>query len=817
MIATSIMDNASESSSQPSRGAHRTPMEASMEDISSGVPLHQAAALYECLAEMPTIAKAEFVGLLDEMVLLTLNYKDHATMTTSQRALQILLEPEAHSTSLIVANQGLPGVPVDPAVKLDFAMHSDSLSRVRLREETVEGKKRRFVEVWINVTREYCIEVTESHGSFCTDETFSSSSAIRPEDFKDETVPISILYEAGTISDPSVEDPLERFRYQAPMGEKFAKDLQPGLFLLRIWRDRPASLVQLVSPEKDRILGQACFIGTERIAATGYDAVSGGRRLGQVYCTNRPSTVQTFRVPPDESAKEIGMRNRQVVKKAEVVVLYSPKVIDLSTPGRSARSPRSLPEFPCSGDKEWTVIWLETPSEGPHNSSSAVLKATERKDGVIELEEVLPLDHKSTHDGVEGQYLGQLARQPFFRFGQDWFLVLSSIHECQNVVRVHRVRDRDLTWECSTRESSEALLATSADRRQILTTSTHFRQPPQLCLWDLEFKEGSVEHACCSVIWAAHSGGGAKEVASQLKAITSRVVDIPHTGLTSSEESDERPEDTVEAIVISAHGDSEEAPPCILYPHGGPHGASTIDWSPGVAALVLLGYTVILPNYHGSTGRSPAFVDSLIGKCGTLDIDDCVATIKWAIEEGVADKDQVYFQGGSHGGFIGCHVAGRSDVKGLWKAIALRNPVTHIGEMWATTDIRDWDMAELGLPYSFDAPPPFLSPENFKALSDASPARLVDKVEAPVLMLLGDSDQRVPPTQGLAYYHALCSRIERQWEAERSGVGRAPRLRAECLWFKGADHALDTVESARGAWLATWKWFEEARRGREVE
>jgi acylaminoacyl-peptidase len=109
-----------------------------------------------------------------------------------------------------------------------------------------------------------------------------------------------------------------------------------------------------------------------------------------------------------------------------------------------------------------------------------------------------------------------------------------------------------------------------------------------------------------------------------------------------------------------------------------------------VAALVLLGYTIILPNYHGSTGRSPAFVDSLVGKCGTLDIDDCVATIKWAIEEGVADKEQVYFQGGSHGGFIGCHVAGRSDVKGLWKAIALRNPVTHIGEMWATTDIRDW-------------------------------------------------------------------------------------------------------------------------------
>lgn len=126
-------------------------------------------------------------------------------------------------------------------------------------------------------------------------------------------------------------------------------------------------------------------------------------------------------------------------------------------------------------------------------------------------------------------------------------------------------------------------------------------------------------------------------------------------------------------------------------------------------------------------------------------------------------------------------------------------------------------MAELGLPYPFDAPPPFLSPENFKTLSDASPARLVDKVEAPVLMLLGDSDQRVPPTQGLAYYHALRSRVERETDGVRSRSGNTSRLRAECLWFKGADHALDTVESARGAWLATWKWFEEARRGEEVK
>jgi hypothetical protein len=147
-----------------------------MENISSDTSLQEAASLYECLAEMPTIAKAEFVGLCDEMVVLTLNYKDHARMTTSQRVLHIPTESAESGSALSCATQGLAGVPVDPAVKLDFAMHSDSCSRVILREETVEGKKRRFVEVWINATREYSIEVTDSHGSFCTDGQYIDAS-----------------------------------------------------------------------------------------------------------------------------------------------------------------------------------------------------------------------------------------------------------------------------------------------------------------------------------------------------------------------------------------------------------------------------------------------------------------------------------------------------------------------------------------------------------------------------------------------------------------------------------------------------------------
>lgn len=181
LIEASTMDLTSSSSSSSSSfdtaPQTRPAMDAPMEDVSSHTSLQAAASLYECLAEMPTIAKAEFVGLSDDMVVLTLNYKDHATMATSQRVLHIPTESAERGSSRTCLNQGLAGVAVDPAIKLDFAVHSDSLSRVRLREQTVEGKTRRFVEVWLDVTREYSIEVTESHGSFCTDGQYTDPAA----------------------------------------------------------------------------------------------------------------------------------------------------------------------------------------------------------------------------------------------------------------------------------------------------------------------------------------------------------------------------------------------------------------------------------------------------------------------------------------------------------------------------------------------------------------------------------------------------------------------------------------------------------------
>jgi len=140
----------------------------------------------------------------------------------------------------------------------------------------------------------------------------------------------------------------------------------------------------------------------------------------------------------------------------------------------------------------------------------------------------------------------------------------------------------------------------------------------------------------------------------------------------------------------------------------------------------------------------------------------------------------------------------------------MRNPVISAGEI-STTDIPDWYYAEFGLEYPiFSTPsaaeppvqsraaPPVMSPEIFERVHRMSPIAHVDAVRASVLLLIGASDLRVAPTQGIEYYHAL-----RQRQKENA--------RVEMLVFDGESHPLEGVEAARVGWEASrdfFKWAE---------
>jgi dipeptidyl aminopeptidase/acylaminoacyl peptidase len=128
----------------------------------------------------------------------------------------------------------------------------------------------------------------------------------------------------------------------------------------------------------------------------------------------------------------------------------------------------------------------------------------------------------------------------------------------------------------------------------------------------------------------------------------------------------------------------------------------------------------------------------------------------------------------------------------FYGATILRNPVITVPELASTSDIPDWSYAQFGIPY--DAPSPgFVSKELFEKLQEASPITYADKIKAPVLLFLGEDDQRVPNSQGKALYHFL----------------KGANKKVEMLVFPKNGHALDKVEAARVGWLKGLNWFRE--------
>ena len=97
--------------------------------------------------------------------------------------------------------------------------------------------------------------------------------------------------------------------------------------------------------------------------------------------------------------------------------------------------------------------------------------------------------------------------------------------------------------------------------------------------------------------------------------------------------------------------------PLVVVVHGGPTWLWPDSFAPVEAAglalpLVAAGAAVLLPNPRGSSGRGQNYAEAVIGRMGSIDLDDILAGVAYVSRDGVIDPKRTAVMGLSYGGYL---------------------------------------------------------------------------------------------------------------------------------------------------------------------
>jgi dipeptidyl aminopeptidase/acylaminoacyl peptidase len=191
-----------------------------------------------------------------------------------------------------------------------------------------------------------------------------------------------------------------------------------------------------------------------------------------------------------------------------------------------------------------------------------------------------------------------------------------------------------------------------------------------------------------------------------------------------------------------------ERVPLVLVVHGGPEAHFANGWlttysRPG-QLLAARGFAVFYPNYRGSTGRGLEFAKTSQADPAGKEFDDLVDAVDHLIAAGLVDRERVGVTGGSYGGYATAWSATRHSERFAAGVmfVGISEKVAKLG----TSDIP----VEL---YSVHARRwPW---ENWQLMLERSPVYWVEQARTPLLILGGDADPRVHPSQSLVLYRYL--------------------------------------------------------------
>lgn len=670
-----------------------------------------------------------------------------------------------------------------------------------------------IIEIWSKSRLTLELHVPEAvHGTICNDGWFGIGAAWSPDETLVAYVAESPINkrtpEWGTRAPQSEESDGTKKKAAGPKGWRgigeYLEDWgelntgkrQPTLFVLNIESGNVEAVQGL---PRNTTFGQPVWSpdGSHLIFVSWEHQSSNfpllPQRLGIVYCFNRPCSL--FAIPWPQSSCQGDEITATRITPLDVHSAYSPR-------------------FTPDGKMLLFLSQRLAVESGVHNATPALLSLpwpkvarllTSKKDNIDSKQGV-----EDSIDGVKaetivgevweadsdtdfpGLYSSLLPDSPCLA-GSNILLTTVQWRSTTAVVAVN-LRSGEVTRIIIPHEtsSSSSWTLVAMCKTWIIASESH---PGQVCkLFACNVKHDDLENPG-SWQWShidvptASTDNLPQTVKQALSSIKARVLTCkPSTGGEDDDNSI-----TFEAIVVNCEKQKRPLPTLVM-PHGGPHTCYGTQYFMPSSYLAALGYCLVLVNYRGSTGFGEKSIQSLPGHISSNDVADCMSALCAAKEAGYVDPDRVAVIGGSHGGFLAAHLAGQHSH--AFRAVVLRNPVCNIATMVSLTDIPDWCFIEAwGVHRGKKRAGANPSLEDLEKFESVSPIAHVDKVVAPVLMLLGNQDRRVPLDDPKRYLDAL-----RQRDRE---------LPTRIIVFPKDSHALDKPQTEFEQWITTAWWLKK--------
>jgi len=154
---------------------------------------------------------------------------------------------------------------------------------------------------------------------------------------------------------------------------------------------------------------------------------------------------------------------------------------------------------------------------------------------------------------------------------------------------------------------------------------------------------------------------------------------------------------------------------------------------------------VLYPNQRGGTGKGQKFARAIAHDMMGADTGDFLTAVDHLVAQGIADPERIGLTGTSYGGTMALWLIARDT---RFAASVAVSGASDFVSFHHTTSIADFDLAFL--------PGDPLDPGG--EYVRRSPLTHVAQVETPVLMIPGQQDRDVPPSQSLEMHRALMMR-----------------------------------------------------------